>query len=181
MRITNVDAFLLSSPLPEPMRMTYHGGERTVMKRDALVVRVMADNGLCGWAPGVADEATVRAVTEWVSPYLVGRDPRQWSEFSLNGTRVIANAYRAAEIAILDLLGQYEGCPLTDLIGGRVRDTIALYASAACTSLHEGYAAEASSAQAVGFHAYKMRPAAIRTRMWRPSRRYARRPAPASS
>ncbi|HEU4423315.1 MAG TPA: mandelate racemase/muconate lactonizing enzyme family protein [Pilimelia sp.] len=158
MRITKVDAFLLSSPLPEPMRMTYHGGERTVIKRDALLVRATADNGLCGWAPGVADEATVRAIDDWVSPFLSGRDPRQLQGVALNGTRVIANAYRAAEIAVLDLLGRYEGCPVTDLIGGRVRDTITLYASGGMYQPPDGYAEEAAGAEAMGFHAYKMRP-----------------------
>jgi L-alanine-DL-glutamate epimerase-like enolase superfamily enzyme len=158
MRITDVDAFLLSSPLPVPLRMTYHGGERTVVKRDALVVRVKADNGLTGWAPGVADETTVRAIDDLVSPYLRGRDPAGWRSFDVNGSRAGANAYRAAEIAILDLLGQYEGCPVTDLLGGRVRDTITLYASGGMYQPADGYAAEAAWAAGAGFRAYKLRP-----------------------
>ena len=40
MRITDVQAFLLSSPMPEPIVMEYYGGLRTIFKRDAALVRI---------------------------------------------------------------------------------------------------------------------------------------------
>jgi hypothetical protein len=40
MRINGVDAYLLSFPLPEPLKLAYHGGERTILKRDAMLIRV---------------------------------------------------------------------------------------------------------------------------------------------
>lgn len=161
MKISNVEAFLLSCPMPEPIRLAYYGGERTILKRDALLVRVTADNGLCGWAPGVADEGTVAAVRQ-VAEYLIGHgldghQLRGWAEFGMSGDRQVGNAYRAAEIAILDLVGRYEGAPLTELIGGRVRDTIPLYASGGMYQPPEGYAAEAAAVAELGFRAYKLR------------------------
>jgi L-alanine-DL-glutamate epimerase-like enolase superfamily enzyme len=46
------------------------------------------------------------------------------------------------------------------LLGGRVRDSIRLYGSAGMYMSPEAYAAEASAIAALGFRAYKMRPAA---------------------
>src|SRR5437764_108180 len=43
MRIQSVRSFLLSYTLPEPLRLSYYGGERTVVKRDAMLVRVETD------------------------------------------------------------------------------------------------------------------------------------------
>jgi hypothetical protein len=56
MRITEVNAFLMSCPLPEPLKLPFYGGERTILKRDAMLIRVKADNGLTGYAPGPAHE-----------------------------------------------------------------------------------------------------------------------------
>lgn len=168
MKITNVEAYLLSCPMPDPIRLAYHGGERTIVKRDALLVRVGADNGLCGWAPGVADEAAAAAVREAVAPHLIGRDPVEWVGLGRDparwvaprppdGGRRVVNAWRAVEVAVLDLLGRYEGVPLSELIGGRVRDAIQLYASGGMYQPPEGYADEAAAAAGLGFGAYKLR------------------------
>ena len=52
MKIRSVRAFLLSYPFKDPIRLRYHGGERTIYKRDAMLIRVETDNGLVGYAPG---------------------------------------------------------------------------------------------------------------------------------
>jgi L-alanine-DL-glutamate epimerase-like enolase superfamily enzyme len=49
---------------------------------------------------------------------------------------------------------------LSELIGGRKRDRIKLYGSAGMYMSPEGYAEEAAAIAAMGFKAYKMRPAA---------------------
>ena len=40
MKITNVQSFLMSYPLPDPLKLAFHGGERTIVKRDAMLIRV---------------------------------------------------------------------------------------------------------------------------------------------
>jgi L-alanine-DL-glutamate epimerase-like enolase superfamily enzyme len=159
MKITDVRAFLMSCPLPEPLRLPFHGGERTILKRDAMLVRVAADNGLVGYAPGPAHERAAREIDEIIRPFLVGRDPRRWEEFPFHGELDLVNTYRAVEIALIDLAARYEGCPLSELIGGRCRDRIKLYGSAGMYMAPEGYADEAATIAAMGFTAYKMRPA----------------------
>ena len=52
MKITSVRSFLLSYPFAEPIRLPFYGGERTILKRDAMLIRVEADNGLVGYSVG---------------------------------------------------------------------------------------------------------------------------------
>jgi L-alanine-DL-glutamate epimerase-like enolase superfamily enzyme len=159
MRITGVESFLMSYALPEPLRLPFWGGVRTILKRDALYVRITTDTGLRGFAPGPAHERAHREIQETIRPFLLGQDLRRVRELDFRAPLETAKTYRAVEIALLDALARYEGCPLSELIGGRVRDGLKLYGSAGMYMDPEGYAEEAAAVQAMGFPAYKMRPA----------------------
>jgi L-alanine-DL-glutamate epimerase-like enolase superfamily enzyme len=158
-KITAVDAFLMSCPLPEPLRLPFWGGERTILKRDAMLIRVTTDSGLRGFAPGPAHERAAKEIREVVGPFLRGRDPLSLAEFDFRADRETTKTYRAVEIALLDLRARHEGCPLSEAAGGRVRDRIKLYGSAGMYMPPERYAAEAAAVKAIGFPAYKYRPA----------------------
>jgi L-alanine-DL-glutamate epimerase-like enolase superfamily enzyme len=166
MKITSVRSFLLSYPFPEPIRLPFYGGERTLLKRDAMLIRVEADNGLVGYAPGPGSERVHRDIEQTVAPFLEGRslaDPDALRVLFLKGPGAdvaLARIYGAVEIAIYDLAGKALGVPVSELLGGRVRDSIRLYGSAGMYMAPEAYAAEASAIAAQGFRAYKMRPAA---------------------
>lgn len=159
MRITRVDALLMSCPLPEPLRLPFHGGERTILKRDAMIIRVVTDGGLVGYAPGPAHERAAREIHDTIGPWLDGRNPRDWATFAFPGDAELMKTYRAVELAIVDLVARVEGVPLSELVGGRCRDRILLYGSAGMYQPPEDYAAEAAAIQTLGFPAYKMRPA----------------------
>ena len=159
MKITEVHAFLMSFPFPQPMRLPFHNGERTILKRDAMLIRVKADNGLVGYAPGPAHERAAHEIKDVIRPFLLGRDPRRWAELKFPGDLEITKTYRAVEIALIDLAARYEGCPLSELIGGRKRDRIKLYGSAGMYMSPARFAEEAAAIAALGFTAYKMRPA----------------------
>jgi L-alanine-DL-glutamate epimerase-like enolase superfamily enzyme len=158
-KITRVESFLLSCPLPEPLRLPFWGGERTIVKRDAMFIRITTDTGLRGYAPGPADERAHRVIREEIGPFLEGKDPRRWSELEFRGTGASERVYRAVEIALMDAAARYDGCALSEIAGGRVRDRIKLYGSAGMYMSPERYAEEAAAVQAMGFPAYKMRPA----------------------
>jgi L-alanine-DL-glutamate epimerase-like enolase superfamily enzyme len=149
----------MSHPYAEPVRLPFYGGERTVVKRDAMLIRVRTDNGLTGYAPGPAHERAAHEIHEIIRPFLLGKDPRQWAELKFTGDSETAKTYCAVEIALIDLAARYEGCALSELIGGRQRDRIKLYGSAGMYMSPEGYAAEAAIVAQMGFAAYKMRPA----------------------
>src|SRR5579863_6696897 len=130
MRIRSVHAHLLSAPLPAPLKLSYYGGQRTILKRDAMLIRVEADNGLVGYAPGQGSEKSKQGIDRVVAPFLEGRtlaDPDalrvQFAEtpgISLEHRKL----YGAVEIALYDLVGKSQGVPVSELLGGRVRDRI---------------------------------------------------------
>jgi L-alanine-DL-glutamate epimerase-like enolase superfamily enzyme len=165
MKITSVRSFLLSYPFAEPIRLPFHGGERTILKRDAMFIRVEADNGLVGYAPGPGSERAHLAIQQTIAPYLQDRtlaDPDALRVLFLQGAGAdpeLAKIYCAVEIALYDLAGKARGLPVSEMIGGRVRDTIRLYGSAGMYMSPEAYAAEAAAIAGLGFRAYKMRPA----------------------
>ncbi len=159
MKITEVRAFLMSCPLPEPLRLPFRGGERTILKRDAMLIRVKADNGLTGFAPGPAHERAAQEIHDVIAPFLRGKDPRRRASLEFKGNLELTKTYRAVEIALLDLAARHEGCALSELIGGRKRDRIKLYGSAGMYMSPARFAEEAAAIAGMGFTAYKMRPA----------------------
>jgi L-alanine-DL-glutamate epimerase-like enolase superfamily enzyme len=114
---------------------------------------------LKGFAPGPAHEPAARDIAERIAPFLVGRDPAKFREFDFTGELEITKTWHAVEIAVMDLAAKFEKCPLSELIGGRKRDCIKLYGSAGMYMPPERFAEEAAAIKAMGFPAYKMRPA----------------------
>jgi L-alanine-DL-glutamate epimerase-like enolase superfamily enzyme len=165
MKISSVRCYLLSYPFAEPIRLPFWGGERTIVKRDAMFIRVESDGGLIGYAPGPGSETAERAIREIIGPFLAGRslaDPDALRVIFLQGPGAdpeLAKVYCSVEIALYDLVGKALGVPVSELIGGRVRDRIRLYGSAGMYMPPEAYAAEAAAVAKLGFRAYKMRPA----------------------
>src|SRR5438552_14530898 len=159
MKITDVQAILMSCPLPEPMVMPFYNGRRTILKRDAMLIRVLTDRGLVGYAPGPAHERAAGEIHDTIRPFLIGRDPLKWAEFELQGDLETKKTYHAVEVALIDIAAKFEGAPMSDLVGGRKRDRIKLYGSAGMYMSPQGYADEAAAIAQMGFGAYKMRPA----------------------
>ncbi len=162
MRIRSIQAHLLSYPLPDPLKVTHHGGERTIVKRDAMLIRVEADNGLIGYGPAPGAKAAKDAIDKVVAPFLAGRtlaDPDALRVHFLEDTGrdpELQRLYCAVEIALYDLVGKAQGLPLSELLGGRVRDRIRLYASAGMHTSPEKHAEEAHAISQLGFRACKM-------------------------
>src|SRR5215469_13751195 len=163
MKIARVEAYLLSYPFPEPILMPFHGGDRMLLKRDAMLIRVETEDGVVGYAPGPGSERAQALVSGVIAPFLVGRrlkDPDALRVQFLGGSGCdpdVAKIYGAVEIALYDLAGKALGMPVSELLGGRVRDRIRLYASAGMYLSPEAHASEAAAIRDLGFRAYKMR------------------------
>ncbi len=163
MQIQTVRPYLLSCPLERPLRLLYYGGERTIIKRDAMVIRVEADNGLIGYAPGQGSEKARDAIAGVIAPFLQGHelaDPDALRVKFAAGPGIdpeLEKIYCSVEIALYDLVAKARDVPLSELIGGRVRDRIRLYGSAGMYMTPEHYAEEAQAIAGLGFQAYKMR------------------------
>jgi L-alanine-DL-glutamate epimerase-like enolase superfamily enzyme len=165
MKITSVRSYLLSYPFEQPIRLPFFGGERTILKRDAMFIRVETDNGLIGYAPGPGSEHARKVIEETVAPFLVDRVLADTDALRIQFQKgpgadlEVLKIYCCVEIALYDLIGKAHGMPVSELLGGRVRDRIRLYGSAGMYMPPAAYAAEAAAIAKLGFKAYKMRPA----------------------
>src|SRR4029453_14671494 len=105
-----------------------------IYKRDAAFVRVWTDEDLVGDGPAPASERVVAQINGPIRGALLGEDPGRTEALrtkALAGpARGAADAYGAVEIALYDLRGKLEGCPVHALLGGKVRHRIRLYGSA---------------------------------------------------
>jgi len=115
---------------------------------DWTFVRVEADNGLtglgeCFFAPGLT------AIIRDLSAAILGEDPRNVDflfrrlQRAASGAGSIAgyayNAITGLEAALLDLVGKAHGVPVWQLLGGKHRDEVRLYADCHAGSGLESY------------------------------------------
>ena len=128
MRITDIRATPVTVPLEAPLR---HANGCHWGRFVRTIVEVETDDGLVGLGEmGGGGEAATAAFVA-LKPYLVGRDPARIEEirFALanptaslynNRTQIVA----AIEFACLDLLGQKWDVPVSEILGGRLRDRV---------------------------------------------------------
>ena len=133
--------------------------------RNQLLVKVTAANGLHGWGEaGLSGrERAVMGAVEHYRELLRGRDAARigalWQEMYrsqyFEGGRVLTAAISAIDIALHDLKGKALGVPVYDLLGGRQRDRVPLFAS---TTAPPGPAMleEAAALVAAGFGAVRL-------------------------
>jgi gluconate/galactonate dehydratase len=105
---------------------------------DYTFVRIEADQdglygtGECFFAPGLT------AIIAELAPLLIGRDPREIQRLVHHLARktsgagstagILWNAITGIEAALHDLVGRRYGCPVYQLLGGKVWDTVRIYA-----------------------------------------------------
>ena len=134
MRITNVDVFQLRVPLDQP----FGWSQGRNSERRAGLVRITTDDGIEGWGEGSVGPAAA-VVDEVLAPVVRGQDPMQrvrlWQRMyhALYNDNVAEGyggmALSAVDIALWDLVGKATGLPVAELLGGRVRDKVAVYAT----------------------------------------------------
>src|SRR5579871_3988896 len=151
MIVSGVRSFLLSYPFTEPVKLPFHGGERTILKRDAMLIRIETDAGLVGYAPGPGSVLAQGMIENTIQPFLEGRtltDPDALRIQFMQGPGAAdpsaARTYCAVEVALFDLCAKARGVPLSEMLGGRLRGRIRLYGSAGMYMSPERYAAERS-------------------------------------
>ena len=103
-----------------------------------LFVQVYTDAGITGL--GEAGnwgylQATAAAIEKFAD-YLIGKDPFRIEDFNQNFLRsvyfrgsVIMSAISAIDIALWDIKGKALGVPVYELLGGKTRDKVRVYAS----------------------------------------------------
>lgn len=111
---------------------------KLIQAKHYLFVHVYTDQGIVGLGEagnwGYLD-ATVAALQTFI-PYLIGKDPFKAEDINQNLYRatyfrgsVIMSAISAIDIALWDIKGKALGVPVYELLGGKTRDKIRVYAS----------------------------------------------------
>ena len=127
-KIKDIRATTVTVPLEAPLRHAngVHWGRFV-----RTIVEVEADNGLIGLGEMGGGGESAEAVFRAMKAYLVGHDPARLEQMRFlianptaslynNRTQVLA----ALEFACLDLLGQAWNVPVSEILGGRVRDRV---------------------------------------------------------
>jgi glucarate dehydratase len=128
MKISDIRATTVTVPLEAPLR---HANGCHWGRFVRTVVEVETDEGLIGLGEmgggGESAEAAFRALKS----YLVGRDPARLEELRFLIANPTASLYNnrtqmlaAIEFACLDILGQKWGVPVSEILGGRLRERV---------------------------------------------------------
>jgi glucarate dehydratase len=128
MRISDLRATSVTVPLEAPLR---HANGCHWGRFVRTIIELETDDGLIGLGEmgggGEAAEAAILALKK----YLVGRDPARLEEMRFLLANPTASLYNnrtqlvaALEFACLDVLGQAWGVPVSDILGGPLRDRV---------------------------------------------------------
>lgn len=128
MKIIDLRATTVTVPLETPLR---HANGCHWGRFVRTIVEVETDEGLIGLGEmgggGESAEAAFRALKS----YLIGHDPARLEELRFLIANPTASLYNnrtqmlaALEFACLDILGQRWGVPVSEILGGRLRDRV---------------------------------------------------------
>lgn len=128
-------------------------------------LKIETDEGIVGWGEPVLEgrAETVAAAVQELGDYLIGKDPRHiedhWTVLYrggfYRGGGVHMSALAGIDQALWDIKGKALGVPVSELLGGNVRDRIRVYSWIGGDRPSET-AQQAKDAVARGFTAVKM-------------------------
>jgi glucarate dehydratase len=127
-RITNIRATPVTVPLEAPLR---HANGCHWGRFVRTIVEVETDDGLVGLGEMGGGGESATAAFHALKPCLVGHDPARIEEMRFRIANPTASLYNnrtqivaALEFACLDLLGQKWGVPVSEILGGRLREHV---------------------------------------------------------
>jgi len=140
-----------------------------------VVTELVTDEGITGIgeasvAYGLGCTAAASMIAELASAYVVGKDPDKicdiWNDFyyltwwGKGAGPIFYSAVSALEMALWDIKGKSLGVPIYQLLGGKQRDVIKVYANDWCFNFEkpEEFAKRATEVVADGWDAIKVYP-----------------------
>ncbi len=128
MQIRDIRATTVTVPLEAPLR---HANGCHWGRFVRTIVEVETDNGLIGLGEMGGGGESAEAVFRALKTSLVGHDPARLEEMRFRIANPTASLYNnrtqvlaALEFACLDILGQAWGVPVSEILGGRLRDRV---------------------------------------------------------
>ncbi len=129
MKITEIKTYLVDANVPNS------GGWRS---RNWLFVKVFTDEGIYGVGEGSGWPRVVEMAVKDLTPILIGENPfeieKLWQKMFIammghGMTGIVGGgALTAIDMALWDIKGKALGVPVYELLGGKMRDSIRLYA-----------------------------------------------------
>src|SRR3989304_539233 len=167
MKITDFKTVRLRPTTPTEGQVFSRSGVRN--SRSTTLVQVETDEGITGLGSCSGNGELLEVIVARVlKPLLIGTDPTQideiWDkayvrgghkEFGTRGVGVVALS--GIDVALWDILGKTRGVPLYQLLGGKVRDKVPVYATALYPEEPSKVAARARSFAEQGFHGVKIK------------------------
>src|SRR5215510_810532 len=128
MKITDIRATTVTVPLEAPLR---HANGCHWGRFVRTIIEVETDEGIVGLGEMGGGGETAEHTFRSLKGYLVGHDPARLEEMRFRIANPTASLYNnrtqllaALEFACLDVLGQKWGVPVSEILGGRLRDTV---------------------------------------------------------
>lgn len=167
MKIKDIKIFKTSSPLHKTAGTNW------------LFVKIITDTDIFGWGEGSLQYKDFALESEILDmkKYLIGKNPLNieniwvslFRRVTWSGGAVTMSAISAIDLALWDIKGKAYGVPVYDLVGGKTRDKVKVYANgwfekinlsspAARNSSPELYAEEATKLIEKGWRALKFYP-----------------------
>ena len=167
MKITDVRTIRLRAEVPTEGQVFSRSGVRN--SRSATLVQVETDEGINGIGSCSGNGELIEAiVAKTLKPFLMGMDPTAiddiWDkayfrgghkEFGTRGVGVVALS--GIDVALWDILGKARGLPLYQLLGGKCRDKVPVYATALYPEEPPKVAKRARRFAEQGFHGVKIK------------------------
>ena len=96
------------------------------------VIRINTDEGIYGYGQAENTKPYLKSHVLFYKQYLIGEDPTNVERVMLKIRRMGSlkpwgSAVSAIEMALWDIAGKASGLPVYKLLGGKVRDKVALY------------------------------------------------------
>jgi D-galactarolactone cycloisomerase len=167
MKITDVKTIRLRATIPAEGQVFSRSGVRNT--RSTTLVQVETDEGVSGIGSSSGNGELIEVIVAKVlKPLLIGMDPTAideiWDkayfrgghkEFGTRGIGVVALS--GIDVALWDILGKVRGVPVYQLLGGKYRDKVPVYATALYPEEPSKVAARARAYADQGFHGVKIK------------------------
>ncbi len=167
MKITGVKTIRLRATIPGEGQIFSRSGVRNT--RSTTLVQVETDEGVSGIGSCSGNGELIEVIVAKVlKPLLNGMDPTDidgiWDkayvrgghkEFGTRGIGVVALS--GIDVALWDIVGKVRGVPVYELLGGKCRDKIPVYATALYPEEPSKVAMRARGFAEQGFHGVKIK------------------------
>jgi D-galactarolactone cycloisomerase len=166
-KITDIRTIRLRAEIPPDGQVFSRSGVRN--SRSATLVQVETDEGVSGIGSCSGNGELIEVIVARIlKPLLRGMDPTDiegiWDkayirgghkEFGTRGIGVVALS--GIDIALWDILGKIRGVPVYQLLGGKCRESVPVYATALYPEEPANVAARARGFADHGFHGVKIK------------------------